>query len=202
MTETSDKFAARKRSPQAAPRLHRDGTMTAANASNINDGAAALLLASASRAAALGRRRWPASSATAPSPGARVVHHRAGRRDRHRARAAGLDRGISTCGRSTRLSRSWPWRSMHELGARTTRSTCAAARWRWAIRSAPPGARILVTLFTPCRRGARRGWPLSASAVARPPHGGGAPLPRSAHGPRAAGDARRSPGAVRRAARP
>ncbi len=46
------------------PAFERDGTVTAANASTINDGAAALLLASESRAAALGR-----------TPLARIVAH-------------------------------------------------------------------------------------------------------------------------------
>ena len=93
---------------RCGPAFQKDGTITAGNASSINDGAAALVLAAADVAAARGleaagaHRRLGGARA-----GARVVHHRAGGRDRAaaRARSAGR-RTTSICGRSTRRSRS------------------------------------------------------------------------------------------------
>jgi acetyl-CoA C-acetyltransferase len=50
--------------PGLKPAFKKDGTITAANASSISDGAAALVLMRESTAARRAWRRWPASSAT------------------------------------------------------------------------------------------------------------------------------------------
>ena len=72
------------------PAFQKDGTVTAGNASSINDGAAALVLAGADTAAARGWKPLARIVAVGRArPGARVVHDRAGGRDRARARARG-----------------------------------------------------------------------------------------------------------------
>ncbi len=76
--------------PRLKPAFQKNGTVTAANASKINDGAAALVLATAERAAALGGRplgrlvaqatfaREPEWFTTAPIDAVRLVLDRAG----------------------------------------------------------------------------------------------------------------------------
>ena len=54
--------------PTLKPAFAKDGTITAANASSISDGAAALVLTRMSVAERLGSSRWRASSATPPTP--------------------------------------------------------------------------------------------------------------------------------------
>ena len=101
-----------RQDPDAEAAFKKDGTITAASSSSINDGAAALVMMRESTAKKLGctplathRRACP------PFAGAGPVHHRAGRRDRQavRRRPAGTRRK-STCSRSTRRSPWSPWR--------------------------------------------------------------------------------------------
>jgi acetyl-CoA C-acetyltransferase len=78
------------RMPTLKPAFQKDGTVTAANASKINDGAAALVLTTASRAAALGKKplarivahsslaQKPEWFTTAPVGAAKAVLERAG----------------------------------------------------------------------------------------------------------------------------
>ena len=94
------------------PAFSKDGTVTAANASTLNDGAAALLVTSAEIAKARGYNvlaRIVADSTR--RGGAEVVHDRAGPRAREALREdqdASRSTGIST--RSTRPSRASRWR--------------------------------------------------------------------------------------------
>jgi acetyl-CoA C-acetyltransferase len=67
------------------PAFKKDGTITAASSSSINDGAAALVLTRASTAKTLGDAGRPHRRPRHLCPSARVVHHRAGWR---RAKAA------------------------------------------------------------------------------------------------------------------
>ncbi len=123
------------------PAFQKDGgTVTAGNASKINDGAAALVLTTAAHARALGRR-----------PIARIVAHSTTRRPRSgspRRRSArsrtssaapGSGSTTSTSGRSTRPSRWWRWRSCATSSSTPTGSTSTAARSPSATRSAPRG---------------------------------------------------------------
>jgi acetyl-CoA acetyltransferase len=57
--------------PTLKPAFDEQGTVTAANASKINDGAAALVLTTAAHAASSARCRSPASSPTLRSPRSR-----------------------------------------------------------------------------------------------------------------------------------
>ena len=59
----------------------KDGSVTAGNASGINDGAAAVVVMSASRAKAQGLTRWPESAAT-PAPGWSLASWGSGRYQR------------------------------------------------------------------------------------------------------------------------
>ena len=66
--------------PKLKPAFRKDGTVTAANASSINDGAAAILVMSAEAA----EKRGPQTAGTHrrsrdPRPGTRVVHHAPGK---------------------------------------------------------------------------------------------------------------------------
>ena len=142
------------------PAFDREGTVTAANASKINDGAAALVLASASRAAALGAK--PLARIVAHSThcaGAGVVHHGAGQGGRQRARARRpRPPATSTCGRSTRPSRSSPWPSSQELGLPHDEVNVRGGAVALGHPIGASGARILVTLLhAMAERGARRG---------------------------------------------
>ena len=125
--------------PSLKPVFKKDGTVTAANASSINDGAAALVLMSAERAAKDGRpvlarlRAWggaarkPVEFTLAPTDAIRKV--------------------LGKAGLSTRDVDLWEINEAFAvvsiannrlLGARRRRtSTSAAARWRSATPSAP-----------------------------------------------------------------
>ena len=92
--------------PGLKPAFKKDGTITAANASSISDGAAALVLMRESTAAKMGKKPSRASSRIRcmrrrPS-GSRP--HRSARSTRCWRRPAG-SRATSTCGRSTKPSR-------------------------------------------------------------------------------------------------
>ena len=119
------------------PAFAKDGTVTAANASGINDGAAAVVLMKASEAAKRGKTplarivSWahagvdPAIMGTGPIPASRARSRRpAGRSP------------ISISSKRTRRSRRRPAPSTR-TSARTSRSTSTAAPSRSAIRSAP-----------------------------------------------------------------
>ena len=87
--------------PTLKPAFKKDGTITAASSSSINDGAAALVMMTESTAKRLGvQAARPHRRPCHARAGARVVHHRAGRRH---AEAAGQDRlegrPTSTCGK-------------------------------------------------------------------------------------------------------
>ena len=98
------------RSRTLKPAFTKDGTITAANASKISDGAAALVLMSAEKAQQLGVKPLARIVAQAScGEGAGVVHHRPRRRDSRRSwQKAGLtrrrhrplrnQRGVCGCG--------------------------------------------------------------------------------------------------------
>ncbi len=97
--------------PGLKPAFKKDGTITAASSSSINDGAAAMVLMRASTAAKLGCKPWPASSATPPMrkslSGFRPRPWAPARRRWPRPAGAWP---TSTCGKSTRHSPWCPWR--------------------------------------------------------------------------------------------
>lgn len=64
--------------PKLRPAFQQDGTVTAANASKINDGAAALVLMSSAKAASLGLKPLADHCIWFNREEARVVYHRAG----------------------------------------------------------------------------------------------------------------------------
>ena len=81
-TTRAPRTPSRRRSPTLKPVFKKDGTVTAANASSINDGAAALVLMSAERAKAEGTHGpRPHRRLRQRGPQAGGVHHRPGRRD-------------------------------------------------------------------------------------------------------------------------
>jgi hypothetical protein len=93
------------------PAFEKDGTVTAGNASSINDGAAALVLMSADKARELGLKPLARIVAHASAgQKTRVVHHRA-RRQHHEGprRRPGWGWRTSTVSRSTRPSPWCPW---------------------------------------------------------------------------------------------
>ncbi len=135
-----------------------NGTVTAGNASKINDGAAALVLTRRRRGRPPGARsRSPASSPTPRSP-----RSRSGSPPRRAGPSAacwsgpGSRRPTSISGRSTRRSPWWRWPSCATSSCRPTASTCAAARCRWGIRSAPPAPASWSRCCTRCASGASR----------------------------------------------
>jgi acetyl-CoA C-acetyltransferase len=80
--------------PGLKPAFKKDGTITAASSSSINDGAAAMVLMTASTAARLGcTAAGPHRGACHPRPGARVVCHRPGRCHAKGAGQGGLGSG-------------------------------------------------------------------------------------------------------------
>ena len=127
----------RGEAPRPRAAFSAEGTVTAGNASSINDGAAALLVASPASASELGlkpRARIVGAPSTARS--------RSGSRPRRSApsrscstRSAGAS-PTSTCSRSTRPSPSSTLAAGKELGCRPRRPTSTAAPCRWATRSA------------------------------------------------------------------
>ena len=123
---------------RCGPAFQKDGTVTAGNASSINDGAAALVLTGADEAAARGwkplaRIVGAANHAQAPEW---FTTAPAGAIKRARDASAGR-RTTSTSGRSTRRSRSCRSRTTSCSDSTRRRSTSGAARSRSATRSAP-----------------------------------------------------------------
>ncbi len=155
------------------PAFQKDGgTVTAGNASKINDGAAALVLTTASEAAAAGRQAArPHRGPRLPGPEARVVHHGAGRGRADRPRTGRPQgRRHRPLGGQRGLRRGGPGLPAATSGCRPAASTCAAARWRWAIRSALPARASWSPCCTRCASAAAAtAAPPSASAAARLP---------------------------------
>lgn len=123
--------------PSLKPAFKKDGTVTAANASSINDGASALVITRASKAAELGA-----------TPLARIVAHAGHARLPAEFTIAPVDamkkcstrpagpKTTWTCGKSTRPLPSSHWRPSRNTGWTPPRSTSMAAPARWAIPSA------------------------------------------------------------------
>jgi acetyl-CoA C-acetyltransferase len=121
------------------PAFQKDGTITAASSSSINDGAAALVMMRASTAARLGARplarivshamhaQAPNWFTTAPVGATQKALAKAGW-ERGRCRSVGGQRGF--CGRTHGADD-------RAESARMRSSTCMAAPAHWAIRSAP-----------------------------------------------------------------
>ena len=139
-TTRSPGAATSRSSPRCAPAFQKDGTVTAGNASSINDGAAALVLMSARGApqrAAASRSRAssrPASHAQAPEW---FTTAPAGAIEQRAQDARARRRTTSTSARSTRRSRS--------SRSRTTScsaSTRAGQRLRRRGRARPPDRRL------------------------------------------------------------
>ena len=129
----------RRRLRALRPAFKKDGTVTAGNAPPVNDGAAALVVMSAARAAQLGltpmaRIVGQATSGLAPkyllmTPVEAVRASAAeGRLDARGGRSVRDQRSVLGAGRRGAAG------SRHRSRAR---STSTAARWRSAIRSAP-----------------------------------------------------------------
>ncbi len=99
------------RIPTLKPAFSKDGTITAANASSISDGAAALVLARASVAERLGlsplRGSSPMRALPMPPP---ASPPRRGSRCGARSSAPAGTRSRSTCSRSTKPLPASPWR--------------------------------------------------------------------------------------------
>ena len=148
-TRSTEKLATLK------PAFAKDGTVTAGNASPLNDGAGALLLGDEAAGAAIGREPlariagrgtagvdpdvFGIAPVEAAEPRARAGRHRLGRRRRRRAQ-----RGVRVA--DARLPEGL-------AGARPgASSTSTAARSRSATRSARRGVRILATLAHELRR--------------------------------------------------
>ena len=161
-TPTRSRAAATSRSsPSLKPAFQKDGTVTAGNASSINDGAAALVLtAPTRRRSARELRRWLASSRLGQArAGARVVHHGA-RRRRSSARSRSARRGQRRH-RSLRDQRGVRGRGDRQQPAPRARPG-EGERHGGAVALGHPigasGARILVTLLYAMRaRGKKRG---------------------------------------------
>ena len=149
-----------RRSATLKPAFQKDGTITAANASSINDGASALVLASEKAVkehgprAARAHRRLRRRRA-----GARVVHDRARRGHQEHARQARLDQGRrSISGRSTRRSRSSRWPSNQLVGLDPRRVNVRGGAVALGHPIGASGARILTTLLYAMKdRGEKRG---------------------------------------------
>ena len=120
------------------PAFAKDGTITAGTASQISDGACAVVVMSAEKAAELGLHRdSPRSARTASSPGP-TRRCRASRRGRSRrpARARASTPRTSTWSSSTRRSPRSASSPPASSASTRRRSTPTAARSRWATRSA------------------------------------------------------------------
>ena len=116
----------------------KEGTITAATSSSISDGAAALVLTSASAATASGRRpiaRIVAHAAHAQAPAAFTTAP-VGAIDQPAGISTAGRSATSTCSRSTRPSPASRCSPCAISAFRTTRSTSTAARSRSATRSA------------------------------------------------------------------
>ena len=95
--------------PTLKPAFKKDGTITAAASSSINDGAAALVLMRQSTAQELGCKPWPRSSPTPRMPKSLVVHHRPVGATQKALKKAGWSVQDVACGKSTKPSPSCPW---------------------------------------------------------------------------------------------
>jgi acetyl-CoA C-acetyltransferase len=97
--------------PTLRPAFAKDGTITAASSSSINDGAAALVLMSADAAKARGAK--PLARVVAHATNSQAPEWFPPRRSARSPRCWRWPAGPptrSTCSRSTRPSRRWPWR--------------------------------------------------------------------------------------------
>jgi hypothetical protein len=125
--------------PTLKPAFKKDGTITAASSSSINDGAAALVLMGADEARSQGIA--PLARIVAhfhAFAGAGVVHHRAGGSDPQGAGQGRLgSRATWTCSKSTKPSPRWRWRRCASWASIARASMCTAAPAHSAIRSAP-----------------------------------------------------------------
>ena len=119
------------------PAFRRDGTITAGSASQISDGAAAVVVMNKAKAQELGFRGWSRSVRTALWPD-RIRRCSRSRPTRSRKRSAVRASPLtsSTSWRSTRRSRRWRWPRPASWGSIPTSSTSTAARSRSVIRSA------------------------------------------------------------------
>ena len=135
--------------PGLKPVFKKDGTVTAANASSINDGAAALVLMSAERAKAEGRTVLGRIAGYAQRrPQAGGVHHRPGGRHQQAARARPSSPPATwTSGRSTRPSRWWPSRTTSSSSWTRRKVNVRGGAVALGHPIGASGARVLVTLL-------------------------------------------------------
>jgi acetyl-CoA C-acetyltransferase len=141
--------------PTLKPAFKKDGTITAASSSSINDGAAALVLARESTAKEWAPSPSPASSATPPSAQEpELVHHRTGgcrqqaaqedRLERERRRPLGSQRSLR--------------RGAHGRDERARHQPRHRQRQRRRLRARPPDRRVRRPHHRhadPCAAGAR-----------------------------------------------
>jgi len=145
--------------PTLKPAFQKDGTITAANASSINDGAAALLLTTAAHAAAKGfsplarivafgaHAQEPVWFTTAPVPAARQALD-----------AAGWGVADVDLWEVNEAFAVVPMAFMHELGVPAERVNVRGGAIALGHPIGASGARILITLLSSLReRGLRRG---------------------------------------------
>jgi acetyl-CoA acetyltransferase family protein len=121
------------------PAFGPDGTVTAGNASQLSDGAAAVVVMSRAMSERLGSASWPRSAPTGPWP----VPTRRCCRSRptpspQRWAASICRRPTSTSSRSTRRSPRWPSSRCATWEPVRPWSTSTAGRSPWAIPSARP----------------------------------------------------------------
>ncbi len=147
--------------PSCARRSKKDGTVTAGNASTLNDGAAAVLLMSADKAAGPRPRPLLGRIAAAASAGVDPAIMGIGPVRRHPAAAWTRPAGSSpksSASRPTRPSPPRPWRSAQALGWDAERVNVNGGAIALGHPIGASGCRILVSLLHEMQRsGARKG---------------------------------------------
>ena len=146
--------------PTLKPAFQKDGTVTAGNASTINDGAAALVVTSEDEAKAKGWKPLARIVAYGEhGAGAGVVHDRARRGDPEAARDDAVSRSTtSTSSRSTRRSPSSRWRRSTSCSLDPAKVNVRGGAVALGHPIGASGARILTTLLHALRReGKKRG---------------------------------------------
>ena len=135
--------------PQLRAVFSEGGTVTAANASSINDGAAALVVAASEWAEANGKRGHGADRGVgAAQPGADGVHDGPRRGRPQGARQSRARRWTtSTCSRSTRRSPSSRWRPKTRSTSRHDKLNVRGGSVAVGHPIGASGARILTTLL-------------------------------------------------------
>ena len=141
------------------PAFDKEGTVTAANASGINDGAAALVLMKASEAAKLGKTSARAHRLVGAGRCRPVDHgHRANPASRAALKKAGWKKRTSIWSRRTRPSRAQACAVNKDLGWDTSKVNVNGGAIAIGHPIGASGARVLVTLlYEMQKRNAKKG---------------------------------------------